>query len=187
MRDQICSQAVSARVWFSRTPNRAEGAALLSNTTPSIESISSIEAAVDRVIALATTWLAWDGRPSLSEGNAWTPHKAMRRTADHLLDHLAQIDAMASGGGEIPDEWLGRTVTLDSDFARFTESDLNEARQRLMRLRALVTRRLASVAPSDWRRAGQGWSYGEIADHLANIDGYANQVRVIPPTADNQT
>lgn len=51
-----------------------------------------IPAAVADVLGIAETWLAWDGRPVLRDGNAWTPHKALRRVADHLLDHLAEIE-----------------------------------------------------------------------------------------------
>ena len=86
-----------------------------------------VPAAVDEILELAQTWLAWDGAPVLSDGNAWTPLKALRRITDHLLDHLAEIEATLAGQPTVPDSWLGRTVTLESDWARFTEGDLNEA------------------------------------------------------------
>jgi NTP pyrophosphatase (non-canonical NTP hydrolase) len=50
-----------------------------------------IPAAVATVLELAETWLGWDGRPVYRDNNVWTPHKALRRVADHLLDHLAEI------------------------------------------------------------------------------------------------
>ena len=34
----------------------------------------------------------------------------------------------------MPDEWHGSLVTFDSDWARFTEVELDEAGQRLRRL-----------------------------------------------------
>jgi len=44
-----------------------------------------IDDAVSEVLEIAAGWLGWDGRPVVHEGNAWTPHKALRRVADHLL------------------------------------------------------------------------------------------------------
>jgi hypothetical protein len=87
--------------------------------------------AVAQVLRLAATWLAWDGGPRHVDGNVWTPHKALRRVTDHLLDHLAEIDAVLADAPTVPDTWHGRTVTLDADWARFTEVDLDEARSRL--------------------------------------------------------
>ena len=46
--------------------------------------------AVDRCLEIAQTWLGWDGRPVHRGENVWTPHKALRRITDHLLDHLAK-------------------------------------------------------------------------------------------------
>jgi hypothetical protein len=80
-----------------------------------------VVAAVDRILALARTWLAWDGRPRLAEDGVrlYTPNKAIRRHADHLLDHLAQIEALLAGQPSEPDHWqarrpgpAGRTVAL---------------------------------------------------------------------------
>ena len=50
--------------------------------------------------------------------------------ADHLVDHPAEVEALLAGAPQVPDGWQGRLVTLDSDWARFTELDLAEARQR---------------------------------------------------------
>ncbi len=66
--------------------------------------------------------------------NTWTPHKALRRIADHLVDHLHQVEALLAGATPVPDEWLGRTVTVDADWSRFTEPDYAEACSRLRRL-----------------------------------------------------
>jgi hypothetical protein len=53
--------------------------------------------AVREILNVAETWLGWEGAPVRREGNVWTPHKALRRAADHLLDHLAEIEARPDG------------------------------------------------------------------------------------------
>lgn len=136
-----------------------------------------IPAAVDEILELALTWLAWDGAPVLSDGNAWTPLKALRRITDHLLDHLAEIEATLAGQPTVPDSWLGRTVTLESDWARFTESDLNEASNRLLRYAELYRVRLGglSAAELDLPRPS-AWTIRQIAHHVAGVTYYARQV-----------
>src|ERR1700722_16450229 len=72
-----------------------------------------VAAAVGRCLELARTWHAWDGRPiagTMDDGapNTWTPHKALRRIADHLVDHLHQVEALLAGATPLPDEGLGR-------------------------------------------------------------------------------
>ncbi len=109
--------------------------------------------AVDTCLDMAATWYAWDGRPRVSEptqsipgGTVLTPHKAVRRIADHLVDHLAEIEALLAGVEPIPDTWHGRTVTLAADWAPFSEADLNEARNRLGRLGQVYALRLRSLS-----------------------------------------
>src|SRR2546423_7592401 len=122
-----------------------------------------VPAAVDEVLATAPAWLGWDGRPVHRDGNAWTPHKALRRVTDHLLDHLAEIECRLAGLAPVPDGWHGRTVTTDADFARFTEVDLDEATSRLTRLAACYRApdgRL-SAAPLDAGPAGAGGGMGK--------------------------
>jgi hypothetical protein len=46
------------------------------------------------------------------------PLKALRRITDHLLDHLAEIEATLAGQPTVPDGWHGRAVTLESDRAQ---------------------------------------------------------------------
>lgn len=46
---------------------------------------------------------------------------------DHLIDHLAEIECRLAGLPTVPDRWHGRMLTLESDWARFTEADLDEA------------------------------------------------------------
>ncbi len=60
-----------------------------------------VVASVEQCLDLARTWHAWDGRPipKTADGrpNTWTPHKALRRIADHLLDHLHEVEALLAG------------------------------------------------------------------------------------------
>lgn len=52
---------------------------------------------VDHVLTLAATWTAWDGHPIPADDRVHTPHKAIRRVADHLVDHLAEMEARLVG------------------------------------------------------------------------------------------
>jgi hypothetical protein len=144
--------------------------------------------AVETCLDLAVTWYAWDGRPRVSEptgdlpdGTVFTPHKAVRRIADHLVDHLAEIEALLAGASTIPDTWHGRTVTLATDWAPFTEADLNEARNRLRRLGQIYALRLRSLDPGalDAPR-GQAWTIRRIVEHVAGVTWYAQQVGRLP-------
>jgi hypothetical protein len=133
--------------------------------------------AIDEILQLAGTWLAWDGAPIVGDGNAWTPLKALRRITDHLLDHLAEIEATLAGQPTVPDTWHGRTVTLESDWARFTEGDLNEAGNRLRRYKELYRIRLGglSAAELDLPRPA-AWTVRQIAHHVSGVTYYARQV-----------
>jgi hypothetical protein len=140
-----------------------------------------IGAAVDDVLKLAPTWLAWDGRPIATGENVWTPHKALRRVTDHLLDHFAEIEALLADAPTISDTWHGRALTFDSDWAHFTEADLDEARSRLLRLAQLYELRLASCGPAEWDRPRTpSWTLREIAEHVADVTWYANQIGPLP-------
>jgi len=137
-----------------------------------------VTAGVERTLTLAQTWLRWDGRPRVSEegDRIYTPHKAIRRHADHLLDHLAQIESMLVGMPTEPDRWHGSLVTMDSDWARFTEADLVEATQRLRRLARLYELRLAAIDADEWERdRAPEWSIRAIVEHVAD-PWYAEQV-----------
>jgi hypothetical protein len=79
-----------------------------------------VAAGVQTRLDLARTWHAWDGRPiarATDEGlpNTWTPHKALSRIADHLVDHLHHVEALLAGAAPLADEWHGRSVTLDAE------------------------------------------------------------------------
>jgi hypothetical protein len=141
----------------------------------------NIGVSVEHCLDLAATWHAWDGRPiaRTMDGmpNTWTPHKAMRRIADHLLDHLHEVEALLADAEAMPDEWHGRLVTLDSDWARFTELDFDEARSRLRRLARCYLLRYDAAGPAAWDAPRRdAWTLREIAEHVAEVTYYAEQV-----------
>ena len=141
---------------------------------------SVVDAAAE-CLSLASTWLAWDGRPlaRFDEGlpNVWTPHKALRRVTDHLIDHLHEVEALLAGAEPVPDEWHGRVVTLDADWSRFTELDLDEARSRVSRLARSYLLRYEVAGPQAWDEPrSPAWTLREIAEHVAGVRYYAEQV-----------
>jgi hypothetical protein len=137
-----------------------------------------IPVAVAEVLDVAETWLGWNGRAVHAEGNAWTPHKALRRVADHLLDHLAEIECRLAGQPTRPDEWHGRMVTTDADFARFTEIDLDEATSRLTRLAACYQARVGGLdtATLDARPDERTWTIREVVHHVSHVTAYAQML-----------
>jgi hypothetical protein len=142
-----------------------------------------VVAGVDRTLALAATWLRWDGLPRVGEdpGRIYTPHKALRRYTDHLLDHLAHMECLVADVGTVPDGWRASDVTLETDWAHFTEADLVEARQRLLRLALLYRLRLSAWGSSEWDRPrGAEWTVREIIQHVAD-PWYAEQVGDLKP------
>jgi hypothetical protein len=139
---------------------------------------AAVERATARTLSLARTWLTWDGRPVISEDGEriYTPHKVIRRYADHLVDHLAEVEARLAGVVPRPDGWHGSLVTLDSDWARFTEADLVEATERLTRLSRTFRLRLLAADPDVWDRTqGDGWTLRQIAEHVGDA-WYAEQL-----------
>ena len=144
---------------------------------------AQVELAVEYCLEVAATWLAWDGRPAAREGGdrIYTPHKAIRRIADHLIDHLAEVEALLAGVETMPDEWHASLVTVEADWARFTELDLDEARQRLRRLARTFSLRLGAAGVEEWDQPrGANWSLREIATHLDGVRWYADQVGRLP-------
>ena len=136
---------------------------------------------VEACLALARTWHAWDGRPVArtvdGKPNTWTPAKALRRITDHLIDHLHQVEALLAGAPAMPDTWHGRFVTLDSDWARLTEADYDEACSRLRRLGRWYVLRYEAAGPDAWDEPRGGeWTLREIAEHVAGVRYYAEQV-----------
>jgi hypothetical protein len=137
-----------------------------------------IPAAVAEVLDVAETWLGWGGRPIHADGNVWTPLKALRRVTDHLIDHLAEIECRLAGLPTRPDEWHGRMVTTDADFARFTEIDLDEATSRLTRLAACYQARLGRLDQEtlDARPDEHTWTIREVVHHVSHVTAYAQMI-----------
>ncbi|HEY1619246.1 MAG TPA: hypothetical protein VGG25_16615 [Streptosporangiaceae bacterium] len=131
---------------------------------------SLVPEAVDRVLDLAGTWLTWDGRPAYSGGNVWTPHRAFRQVAGHLLGHLTEIEGRLAGQSAVSDLRQGRLVTQDSDYARFTEADLDEATTRLTRLAACYRTRMTGLDSRvlDGRPDEGTWTIREIVHHVSS-------------------
>ncbi len=70
-----------------------------------------IDEAVAHALRLASTWSTWDGHPLAVEDRIYTPHKAIRRLADHLVDHLAELEARLARQAPLPDRWHASAVT----------------------------------------------------------------------------
>jgi hypothetical protein len=136
-----------------------------------------VTAMVDRVLELAETWTGWDGEPRRADDRVYTPHKAIRRVADHLVDHLAEIEARLAGVPPIPDHWHASAVTTPADLAAFTPDDLDEARSRLTRLAQVFDLRLRALTDQELdRHPADAWSPRQIAFHLEESVYYANAV-----------
>lgn len=142
-----------------------------------------IPSMVDRVLALAATWPRWDGTPvsvdvdDEDEPRLYTPHKAVRRVGDHLLDHLAEIEARIAGRPTQPDTWHGSLVTTDADLAPFTQLDVDEAASRLRRIAQLWEIRLAALSDAQLDApAGDQWTLRQVVEHVAESDFYAESV-----------
>ncbi|MFF7994231.1 hypothetical protein ACFZDG_31180 [Kitasatospora xanthocidica] len=138
---------------------------------------------VDHVLTLAATWTAWDGCPVVNaDGRTYTPHKAVRRVADHLLDHLAELDARLAGEPTEPDHWHASNATTPADLAPFTAADLDEARSRLTRLAGIWSRRVAALPDAVLDDSpGTGWSFRRIVGHVAESGYYADSVGDLRP------
>jgi hypothetical protein len=103
------------------------------------------------------------------DDRVYTPHKAIRRTADHLLDHLAELEARLAGQPRLPDHWHASAVTTPADLAAFTPDDLDEARSRLTRLAQIWALRLRALADERLDRVeGEAWTLRQLAVHLGD-------------------
>ncbi len=141
-----------------------------------------VVAGIERTLLLAATWIDWDGQPRYSDdGRLYTPHKAIRRQLHHLVDHLAQIEALLGGDPGRPDGWQASAITTPADLAPFTTDDLGEAEQCLRRLGDLYRRRLAAAGPDEWDKPrAPEWTLREIAHHVGDA-WYAEQVGDLTP------
>jgi len=137
---------------------------------------------VDHVLDLAETWPRWNGTPNIVvvEGEAprtYTPHKAIRRVTDHLIDHLAELEARVTGREPAPDSWHGSLVTTEADLATFTVGDFDEARSRLRRLAMIWDVRLRSLTDTQLDHMdGDSWTLRQVAFHVSESAFYADSV-----------
>jgi hypothetical protein len=128
-----------------------------------------VEDSVAHTLRLARTWPAWDGVPRTIDDRTYTPHKAMRRMADHLVDHLAELEARLAGEPPLPDHWHASAITTPADLAPFTREDLDEASSRLTRLAQIWSLRLRATDDERLDRAdGDAWTLREVAFHAAD-------------------
>lgn len=132
---------------------------------------------VARVLELVDTWPAWNGEPLPIDDRVYTPHKAVRRVADHLIDHLAEVEARLAGEPTIPDHWHASAITTPADLAPFTVEDRDEAHSRLERLAQVWRVRLSALDDATLdRHEGEAWTIREVAFHLAESLYYADAV-----------
>ncbi|MGW2374375.1 hypothetical protein [Kitasatospora sp. NPDC001683] len=139
-----------------------------------VELATLIPEMIDHVLALADTWTAWDGRPIVNaDGRTYTPHKALRRVTDHLIDHWAELEARLAGEPPAADHWHASEVTTPADLVPFTAADLDEARSRLTRLGRIWAQRVAALPERQLDDSpGKGWSFRQIVCHLAGAGAY---------------
>ncbi|GAA4596906.1 hypothetical protein GCM10023194_70300 [Planotetraspora phitsanulokensis] len=136
----------------------------------------------DHVLRLAATWTAWDGTPFHIDDRIYTPHKAIRRVSDHLVDHLAEMEARLAGREPLPDHWHASATTTLADLAPFTHEDLDEARSRITRLAQMWTDRLDALTPEQLDHSpGDGWTFRQLAFHLGGSTYYADAVGSLVP------
>jgi hypothetical protein len=140
----------------------------------------AIQEMVLHVLGLAETWVGWDGKPVAINDRVYTPHKAVRRVTDHMIDHLAQLETHLAQVKPLPDEWHASATTTPADLAPFQPEDLDEARSRLTRLAQIWRIRLASVPAAKMDAAtGDEYTPREIVFHLLESTYYADAVGVI--------
>ncbi|MFD9949415.1 hypothetical protein ACFWYW_58350 [Nonomuraea sp. NPDC059023] len=150
-------------------------------TTNDEDPAIAVAGMVGHVLRLAATWTRWDGVPRHVDDRVYTPHKAIRRVADHMIDHLAEVEARLAGLPTIPDDWHASAITTEQDMAPFTKDDYDEAVSRLDRLAQIWTVRLGSLTEQRLDNSpGDGWSIRRIALHLAGSTYYADAVGVMP-------
>jgi len=152
----------------------------MSDVRPKIddrEPADAVAQMVEHVLALAETWSAWDHRPRASGPRVYTPHKAIRRTADHMIDHLAQLEAHVAGQPSLPDHWHASAITTPADLAPFEQEDLDEARSRLERLAQIWRIRLEAVPSRELDEAeGDSYTPREMAFCVAGSVYYADAI-----------
>jgi hypothetical protein len=137
----------------------------------------AVQEMVAHVLEIAETWVAWDGKPTSVDDRVYTPHKAIRRVTDHMIDHLAQLEAHLVGINSLPDKWHASAMTTPADLAPFRTEDFDEARSRLARLAQIWRVRLAAVPEGKMDSAeGDAYTPREMAFCVVGSAYYADAV-----------
>jgi len=138
----------------------------------------AVSEAVRHVLELAESWHGWDLKPiemPIDGGppRFYTPHKALRRVADHLVDHLAEIEARLAGEATESDHWHGSGMTTAADLAPFAAEEFDEAQCRLVRLAQIWRVRLQTLSEEQLDDDdGESWTVREIAFHVTDATMY---------------
>ncbi len=149
----------------------------MTDTNVTDDPADAVTGMVEHVLRLAATWTVWDGKVARIDERVYTPHKAIRRVADHLVDHLAEMEARLAGEEPLPDRWHASGSTTVADLASSTVEDLDEARSRLTRLARIWAVRLGALTAEQLDDSpGAGWSFRELAEHLGASVYYADAV-----------
>ena len=142
---------------------------------------------VNHVLDLAGTWHNWDLNPIevAVEGQTphiYTPHKALRRIADHLVDHLAELEARLAGRRTEPSRWHASNITTPADLAPFTQEDYDEARSRLRRLALIWDVQLRALTDDELDADdGHAWTLRQVAFRVAESAFYGDSVGYLTP------
>ena len=133
---------------------------------------------VEHVLRLAATWTRWDGRPRPIDDRVYTPHKAIRRVADHMLDHIAQLEAHLTGTAPV----AGSVARLDDHDGsgprplRWSDASMKRGAA-CPRLAQLWRLRLAQVPPEELDRAeGDAYTPREMAFCAVGSTYYADAI-----------
>lgn len=137
---------------------------------------------VDHVLALAGTWTAWDGRPVPADDRVHTPHKAIRRVADHLVDHLAEMEARLVGRRRSRTTGTPRRPPPGRTSPRSPVPTSTRPAAALTRLARIWVNRLEALTPEQLDRSpGTGWTFRQLAFHVAESTYYADAVGDLAP------
>jgi hypothetical protein len=148
-----------------------------SSVNPVNELPDTVPDMIAAVLAMAATWTKWDGRPVETDGRIMTPNKAIRRVADHTIDHLAEAQARINKHEPLIDRWHHSAKTTPTDLAPFTDDDLNEATERLNRLAQLWTITYEHLDDSTLDAPiSEAMTLREIGHHAAESIAYANAI-----------
>lgn len=87
------------------------------------------------------------------------------------------MEARLAGEPTLPDGWHASAMTTEADLAPFTQVDLDEAHSRLNRLARIWVNRLSDLTPEQLDHSpGPGWTFRQLAFHLAGSTYYADAV-----------